>query len=191
MDKEAVLVCGYGCHLTEEIKQYLSAVADYLKDRPNALVITSGGFTSQKTAPGISEAGLMRDYLLSLGVTQKILDDEESLTTHENLWHVLCLLSELGSVRHADPNSPLYFPLDSPTAQLTIFCDKIRAYKIGYIARRKFLVRISVKGVDFHRGFFEAAKQRLVATPFEILAFHLPFLQNLKKMTRARTNQAR
>ena len=58
-ESAVVAVLGYGCHLTTEIGEYLEKVASFVAHNPTEAIITSGGFTNQKTAPERTEAGMM------------------------------------------------------------------------------------------------------------------------------------
>src|SRR5688572_7591171 len=54
------VVLGYGCHLTPIVRAYLDRAAERIKSGPaESWVITTGGRTAARTAPGISEAALM------------------------------------------------------------------------------------------------------------------------------------
>jgi len=83
---EIVIVCGYGCCLTKDMKNYLEKVLDYLKQKAGkTAVIVSGGFTQQMTMRGVSEAAMMANYLRRNTNNRIILLEERSLTTLENL----------------------------------------------------------------------------------------------------------
>ncbi|MDP2648176.1 MAG: hypothetical protein Q8P35_02980, partial [Candidatus Yanofskybacteria bacterium] len=64
-----VIVCGYGCHLVTPdsrdtpLKNYLDRVVQFLNTHRPSAVVLCGGYTQQKSAPGVSEAALMRDYI--------------------------------------------------------------------------------------------------------------------------------
>ncbi|MBI2024818.1 MAG: YdcF family protein [Candidatus Harrisonbacteria bacterium] len=174
---ENVLICGYGCHLTKDLKNFLQFVVQHLASAGSSvgLVITSGGYTNQKTAPGVCEAMLMKNYLHRLGVQQPIICEDEAVTTHDNLRFTAELLQKLSQ------NS---FPLK-------IFCDSIRKFKVRFLAKRIFSNRITVSGYNFDRPTKEKIRQYCIATPLEILAFYVPCLERKMKMRRFALNQSR
>ncbi len=58
-----VVVLGYGCHLTQPMKNYLDSVISFVKRNGVTAIVATGGYTNRKSAPGISEAGMMASYL--------------------------------------------------------------------------------------------------------------------------------
>lgn len=158
---EVIVVCGYGCFPTPRLRGYLAEVARYIRDHSDrtAAVITSGGYTHQRSSPGVSEAGMMERQLRRLGVKAPIVREEASHMTTDNLLFSRKLVE--GDLR--------VFPL---RARVTIFCDSIREIKVRHFARRIFAGRrVRVIGYDFGRPMKEVLKQ-VFATPLEILAFH-------------------
>lgn len=117
-DNSVVVVLGYGCYLTKEIKEYLGLVVGFLKDRKVAAIITTGGHTNPNL-PEVSEAGIIADYLKSSGVTVPIFLEEDSKTTNENLRGAKKILHE-------------YELVDN---KIIIFCDSVRALKVKILAR--------------------------------------------------------
>ena len=128
-------IFGYGCHLNTELKQYLDNNVEFAnRERPDCMVF-SGGFTQRKSAPGVSEARLMKDYVIPrLCYTPKyILLEEDSYTTPDN-------------ARRLAENAEWF----SWTAQtkLTVACEATRALKVDdairyYLGRRTNLVTSS------------------------------------------------
>lgn len=84
-DEQAVIVLGYGIKenkLPEMLKNRLDKATEYHTKNPNALIIVSGG-RSTETKP--SEAAVMEKYLISNGVAaDKIIKEDKSRTTVEN-----------------------------------------------------------------------------------------------------------
>ncbi|MBI2263483.1 YdcF family protein [Candidatus Berkelbacteria bacterium] len=168
--KKIVVVCGYGCHLTPEVTYYLEQVVGYLQTHWGILVITTGGFTDPRRAPGVSEAAMMRRYiaqrLLGLKIKEHvfgrhILCEEMALTTLDNLRYSREILKEW------------------PGVPVTIFCDSIRRFKIGFLANRIFRHwAMKIIGVDFKRSFKEKIRQYLIATPLEILCYYFSGLDH-------------
>lgn len=173
---ENVLVCGYGCHLTESLKGYLDFVANYLlSSKGTNLVITSGGYTNQKTAPGVCEANLVRNYLWNAGINQATTCERDGVMSMDNLWLAKFILTD----RFFD-----HMPL-------RIFCDSIRKFKIAYLAKRMFECPVQVVGYNFGRSIKERVAQRLFLTPVEVAAFYIPALERKLRMYRFKQNQAR
>ena len=70
----------------------LDAALDYLKENPQTKVIVSGG---QGRDEEQTEASFMRDYLIANGIEkERILTEEQSTSTYENLYYSFALLPE-------------------------------------------------------------------------------------------------
>lgn len=163
--KELVIVLGYGCHLHEEMKNYLRLVAGWTRNRGDMVVITTGGFTNPNSAPGVSEASMMADYLLKIGVDVPIILEENARTTRENLLNVRGILYE----QNLQPES------------VTIFSDSIRGFKVKVLAKAIFKIRpIKFIGYNLTRNWKSKAKQMLIGTPVEILGHYLPLVEKAK-----------
>ena len=91
-----VVVCGYGCHLRgpegrpTPLVPYLERVAAFVNKHNPELVIFCGGYTQRKSAPGVSEAGLMSDYLdhnqvILPGNVTEFRTEKGSYTTYWNI----------------------------------------------------------------------------------------------------------
>lgn len=174
MYTEVVIICGYGCHLTPKIREYLQRVAYHLDGVPHALVIPSGGPTNEKSLPGVSEAGIMEQYLRALGVTRVIVCEGGSVTTLQNLRYAreIMRLPQLCKRLSASP-------------KVTIFCDSIRAFKVRYLARRVLRgAALQIIGCDFHRSLRDKLYQFFAATPAEMLSYYFPSLE--RRMCEAR-----
>jgi len=163
--KELVVVLGYGCHLHEEMKNYLRLVADWLRNRNDVVVITTGGFTNPVSAPGVSEAMMMAEYLLKIELDAPIIVEEQARTTKENLLNVRRILYE----QNLQPKS------------ITIFGDGIRGFKVRVLAKAIFKVRpIKFIGYDLTKRWKSKVKQMLIGTPVEILGYYLSFIEKAK-----------
>lgn len=79
-----------GTKVTEALKRRLDRAVRYLQENPETTVIVSGG---KGSGEDITEAKAMADYLFSCGVeAERILKEEESTTTYENLKNCLALI---------------------------------------------------------------------------------------------------
>lgn len=169
--KELIVVLGYGCHLHEEMKNYLKLVAGWIRNRGDVVVITTGGFTNLVSAPGVSEASMMAGYLFRVGVDVPIILEERARTTKENLLNVRENLYR-GDLR---PQS------------ITIFGDSIRGFKVRVLAKAIFKVRpINFIGYDLTKSWESKVKQMLIGTPVEIFGYYLPFIEKAKLKKRLR-----
>jgi hypothetical protein len=164
-EKDAlVVVLGYGCHLTEPMKRYLDSVVSFVETNKIAVVVTTGGYTNRKSAPGISEAGMMAAYLKERGVETPIILEEAAVTTNENLRSVGQILRE----RHLDDK------------RMVVFCDSARSFKVKIIARLILGRWPEVKTCELTKGLVTKLKQVFVATPLDVLASQFPFFEKME-----------
>lgn len=129
--RHVVVVCGYGCHLTDPegrptpLKPYLGKVANFINQHDPDLVVFCGGYTQRKSAPGVSEAGLMSSYLdhdqkIIPGRKTLFVNEANSYTTFKNIEYAANLIgleSWEGKVR------------------VTIFCEATRSPIVIMLAR--------------------------------------------------------
>lgn len=118
-----VIVCGYGCHLDTPLRPYLDRVFRFIQnEHPNA-VIFCGGYTQCKTAPSISEAGLMREYTRAdqfPSFMLKVFVDDNSYTTFENIKNAAEIIRQ---------------QLCIADGRITIFCEATRSANVIMLAR--------------------------------------------------------
>ncbi|MEK7460435.1 MAG: ElyC/SanA/YdcF family protein [Patescibacteria group bacterium] len=165
-----VVVLGYGCHLTKPMRVYLDNVAHFVGARNVAAIVTTGGYTNKKTAPGISEAMMMADYLKRNGVTTIILQEKEAQTTAENLKNVDRMLAY-----HHLRGRPI-----------VIFCDEAHKLKVKLLS---YFILGHIPHIWAHRVTGEFAtklKQVLIATPLNVLALWFPSLERMECERRER-----
>ncbi|OGN08451.1 MAG: hypothetical protein A2750_01885 [Candidatus Yanofskybacteria bacterium RIFCSPHIGHO2_01_FULL_45_42] len=165
----AVVVCGYGLHLTPRYREYLNRVAELVKSWQTVgwqvAVIATGGYTCAKTAPGVSEAEVMIDYLSNHGVNGWIYLEDSSVTTNENIKFAGRIILRL-------PHS---------ISQIVVFCDDCRRFKVGFAARYYFgAAELHILTYDITQNKIQKLKQYLVATPLDIMSCFLPFLERLQ-----------
>lgn len=157
------VVLGYGCHLTERVRGYLAHAAARIEG--DGLVITTGGRTAEVSAPGVSEAALMADHLVSLGVSLPIEREERARTTVENLRNVARMIESRGL----------------SAGSVVIFCDRARQRKIAGLARY-FLgrrVAFSISAYDLRRTWMHTLVQSTIAVPFDLLCARLHWLERI------------
>jgi hypothetical protein len=162
-----ILVLGYGCHLTEEVKRYLDAVAIFVNKHDIQTVMFSGGFTNRHTKPGVSEAATMADYLKESLTGRHVYLEEQARTTAENMRFSNTLLRK----QKLEPSL------------LIIFCDTARRWKAAWLARWTFgdHIRIRCRSMSITRKPLKKAVQLLIATPLSLLAFWMPALQRYEE----------
>lgn len=164
-EKDAlVVVLGYGCHLTEPMKCYLNSVVSFVKTNNVLAVVTTGGYTNRKSAPGINEAGMMAAYLKERGVETPIILEKTAVTTNENLRSVAEIIRERRLAGH----------------RLVIFSDGARSFKVKVLARLILGRWPEVKTYELTRGLVAKLKQVFVATPLDVLASQFPFFEKME-----------
>lgn len=164
-EKDAlVVVLGYGCHLTEPIKNYLDSVASFVKTSNAAAIITTGGYTNRKSAPGISEAGMMAAYLKEHGIAVPIILEKLSVTTNENIRSITRIAYEQKLT-------------DKP---VVVFCDSARSFKVKILSRLILGYWPEVRTYELTKGLNAKLKQLLVATPLDVLALQFPFFEKME-----------
>lgn len=159
-----VVVLGYGCHLTEPMKRYLDFVASFVETGNIGSIITTGGYTNRKSAPGVSEAGMMAAYLKERGVTLPIILEETAVTTNENLRSVIRIARER---RLTDK-------------RIVVFCDGARSFKVRILARLILGRWPEIRAYKLTKGLVAKIKQLLVATPLDVLASQFPFFEKME-----------
>ncbi|MEK7452755.1 MAG: ElyC/SanA/YdcF family protein [Patescibacteria group bacterium] len=159
-----VVVLGYGCHLTEPMKHYLDLVIDFSEISDVVAIVTTGGYTNRKNAPGVSEAGMMADYLKECGVVVPLILEESSVTTNQNLQSITRVISE----RNFDYK------------RLVIFCDGARSIKVKILARLILGHWPEVMTYELTKSFIAKLKQLFIATPFDVLASKFPFFEKME-----------
>ena len=174
-EKIVIVVPGYGCHLTDGLKDYLGYVANMAHQHPEAILFCSGAETNRKTAPGITEAELMQDYLRKLGVTNQIMLDTSAISTTENIENTRIFLRSANLTRQP---------------RVIIFCDHARELKIKCIARIILGYWPETYTCELTRDALSFIKQIAVATPLDILATVSPFFRRLQENRRKRIIEA-
>ncbi|GEM_PF-1977505 len=132
-----LLVNGYGCHFDSPLGWiYLPEVVRFIDENfyRIRLVIPLGGFTQRETAPGISEAGLMAEYLRARCKNiPLILVEDGSYTTYGN--------SQKGAEKIEENG-----PIDKSKTIIVHFCEATRAANVVMLDRH-FLLHL-VQTID-------------------------------------------
>ncbi len=129
--RHVVVVCGYGCHLDTPLKLYLDKVADFINRHNPELVIFCGGHTQRKSAPGVSEAGLMsssldHDQMVLPGKRTDFAVEVDSYTTYANIQNAAWRIGNWFIRRGI---------LGDEKVRITIFCEATRAANVVMLAR--------------------------------------------------------
>lgn len=95
----AIVVLGYELQdgeMADELKGRCDAAAALANAFPQSLLVCSGGATGSNNPEGHTEAGLMKDYLVSVcGIAaERILMDERAMTTADNAVNTMAMLRE-------------------------------------------------------------------------------------------------
>ena len=155
--KELIVVLGYGSVIHERMKRYLQKVAEYISKSSNDLVVITTGWQG--------EAEMMSGYLKQIGVKVPILSETKARTTKENLVYSKGIIEE----KQLTPEL------------VTIFCDKIRKFKIRFLAKR-VLDGFSFQIISYPltTNLKGKIKQILIGTPIEIISYYFPLIERLK-----------
>lgn len=164
-EKDAlVVVLGYGCHLTEPMKNYLNSVVSFVTTNSVAAIVVTGGYTNRKSAPGISEAGMMASYLKECEIKTPIILEESSVTTNENLRSVARIIRQrcLAGQR------------------VIIFSDGARRFKVNILARLILGHWPEIRTYELTKGLVAKLKQIFIATPLDVLVSQFPFFEKME-----------
>jgi len=168
-----VVVLGYGCHLNESMVAYLDHVISFVlaHEKVRAVIVT-GGYTNEKSAPGVSEAGMMADYLKEQGIKVPIILDETATTTKENLQGIVRIVHER--------------VLEVDREQVVIFCDEARSFKVKVLGRLILGYWPKTNTYDLTQEWRAKIMQIAIATPLDVIASLIPSLEKLKHSRKQR-----
>jgi len=146
--RHIIIVNGYGCHLDTPVKSYLDRVVQFFNDVPSLvypILIFSGGSTQQKSAPGVTEAGMMAEYVTKhsnrrIRPSDYFVEDT-AFTTYDNIARSADWIRN--AIPKVDPVSRCPFDEHS---KVTIFCEATRSANVVMLARH-FLLPF-VKTID-------------------------------------------
>lgn len=107
----------YGSKASPMLMRRLEAAEEYMKKYPDVVVVVSGG---QGSGEDVSEAKVMKDYLVSKGIGEdRILVEDKSINTYENIKFSKTLLEE-----------------KSQTDEVVIITDGFHQYRAGFLAKK-------------------------------------------------------
>jgi len=172
MKGNLLIVLGYGCYLNEGMRGYLNTVIKFVNTNEVVSIITTGGFTNPKGAPGVSEAGMMAEYLSKNHSTPIILE-EFARTTTENLKGVKKILEKNPELTRL---------------RVVIFCDSCRSLKVKIITHHILRLWPKIISCDLTKKISKKMKQLLIATPLDVIALWIPFLEKMEIKRREKRN---
>lgn len=145
--RHIIVVNGYGCHLDTPLKPYLDRVVRFFNDVPSLIypiLLFTGGPTQQKTAPGVTEAGLMAEYVTKHRDRRirpsDYFKEDTAFTTYDNIARSADWIRNV--LPKLDPVSKRLFD----GTKITIFCEATRSANVVMLARH-FLLPF-VKTID-------------------------------------------
>lgn len=193
--RHIVIVCGYGCHLDTPLRPYLDRVVNFINSIENSrlLVIFCGGPTQQKTAPGVTEAALMADYVYPRTNTHgnSILEIEklaDSYTTFYNVRQTFFFLKYLFKSKSGFASNQT-LPI-----RITIFCEATRSANVMLLARHFLLPFVkTIDDITLETGSWEGADPFKQAgnLVYNRLAIKYPWLGLAEREQRRRMEHAK
>lgn len=160
MARHIVIVCGYGCHLVPELREYLNRIVRFCNERQPDCLILCGGFTQRKSAPGWSEARVMKEYLIpALKYTPKwVYTEEDSYTTPDNIENATKKMHSDGLLEKED-------------TELTAFCEATRALKTDLLIRHFLGRRATIETASWE---LMSPTKQIVSTLYDWAAIKFP-----------------
>lgn len=160
-------MCGYGCHIenTPLGFVYLPKIVSFIREWSPRYIILCGGYTQQKSAPGISEASLLFMWLMKIfqGTHAFFLDDD-SYTTHENIMNAALHVKRFKFV---------------DGIKIVIFCEAQRAPNVLMLARHYLGEFVeSIDDITIETASWERADpfKQAFNLIYNRLAFRFPYL---------------
>lgn len=171
--KKVLLVCGYGCALTDGLERYLDRVSKFARDWNPDILILSGGFTQRMSFHHVSEARVMEEYLVAKNpkLIYAIVRDEQAYTTPDNLSNAAQILRDKG--------------VAEGEREVVIFCDALRALKVAIYAE-DHLGQVTIETVHLDRS---SAKGQIIPTLQAFVARRFPLVDRIHRSLRIRRSQ--
>ncbi|MDO8492906.1 MAG: ElyC/SanA/YdcF family protein [bacterium] len=174
MVQHIVVVCGYGCHLVPELKEYLNKVIQFTNQEKPDCFILCGGFTQRKSAPGVSEAALMKSYIVPQlkYIPDFVFLEEDSYTSPDN-------------IQNAAVKVRTKQLMDKGT-KMTVFCEATRALKVDLLIRHFFGRRANIETASWE--LMSPQKQIVMTLYYDWAAIKSPLLADYfrhKRLKRA------
>lgn len=207
-----LIVNGYGCHTMSEVpefdrflvgyRRYLDEVASFINEEDPDMIIFCGGETQRKTAPGLSEAEIMYEYVYPKvrhtrrnqirknpswfgGLITRWIREKDSYTTLENSRNAANRICFEICGQSIDGNFKV---------RITHMCEAIRAANVKMLDRHfmaDYLEDIDdlvIKTVSWERGDPFKQAGNLI---YNKLAITFPWLGLAKRERRRRIRRAK
>jgi hypothetical protein len=195
--RHVVIINGYGCHLDTPLKLYLDRVVQFLNSIPREVVLQllfSGGPTQQKSAPGITEARLMRAYIYKhyhperdrMGFVS--YEEDTAFTTHDNISKAAEWL------RYLIPDYDIATGHKFESTKITIFCEATRSATVAMLAGHFLLSFVkSIDDITVETASWERADpfRQVGSLIHNKLAIKYPWLGIAERERRHRMRRAR
>lgn len=171
--KKVLLVCGYGCYVSPGLERYLDRVVQFAREWNPDFIIVSGGYTQRLSAPGESEADLMRDQIgrRAPGIGARCILDDDAYTTPDNLSNAAQILRDRG--------------VAEGEREVVIFCDTLRALKVAIYAE-DHLGQVTIETVHLDRS---SAKGQIIPTLQAFVARRFPLVDRIHRSLRIRRSE--
>jgi hypothetical protein len=124
-DRRVVVVNGYGCNINSPLRPYLDRVGRFVLNNDVHTIIYCGSATQQMSFPGMTEARVMSEYVLSnlpKNYRLVVYHEEDSYTTCDNA------LGAVPIIRHLQQQ--LWGGKPPRPGELTVFCEAQRLFKV-------------------------------------------------------------
>src|SRR3989344_5894390 len=169
--QHVVIVCGYGCHLVPVLQEHLDRIVLFINEEKPDCLIFCGGFAQRKSAPGVSEAGMMYCYITPRLRHSLLLVflETDSYTSLDNIQ----LANKINR----------RWELAQPETKLTVFCEATRALKHDRMIRKIFRRRANLETASWE--LMDPLKQ-LGSTIYEWTAMEFPPLASYFRDKRIR-----
>lgn len=174
MSGHIVVVCGYGCHLKPELQEYLDRVVQFANRKEPDCLIFCGGYTQRKSAPGVSEAALLKSYIIP-----KLKYPPDCVFLEENSYTIP------DNIQYAAARIRSEKLLNQDT-ELTIFCEATRALKVDLLVRHFFGRRADIETASWE---LMLPSKQIISTLYDWAAIKLPLLARYfrnKRLQRAK-----
>jgi len=193
--RHIVIVNGYGCHLNTPLMPYLDRVVRFINEVPTDMVlqlIFTGGPTQQDSAPGVTEAHLMSEYVTKHPDRRRVqfmsLEEETAFTSYDNISKA----AEL--IRNTAPDLGIEASWKYKSTKITIFCEATRSANVIMLARHFLLPFVkTIDDITVETASWERADpfKQVGNLIYNKLAITYPWLRLAEREHRQRMRKAK
>ena len=187
--RHIVIVSGYGCHLDTPLKPYLDRVVRFINSIPSDValqLIFTGGPTQQASAPGVTEAHLMAEYVHKHPDRRRMglvsFEEDTAFTTYDNISRAA------EWIRHTVPDRKY------ESTKITICCEATRSANVVMLARHFLLPFVkSIDDITVETASWERADpfKQVGNLVYNKLAITYPRLRLAERERRRRMHRAK